>query len=99
MELSLLALKAFAGLTATKIPLDLPEDNAKLDELELIFNRDHDGIQDPDYEKEAQELLNRYNQALKKHKIKELNDRLAELDEESDEYDQVIREITDLQKN
>ena len=99
MELSLLALKAFADLTATKIPLDLPEDNAKLDELELIFNRDHDGIQDPDYEKEAQELLNRYNQALKKHKIKELNDRLAELDEESDEYDQVIREITDLQKN
>ncbi|MBR3179956.1 DNA primase [Candidatus Saccharibacteria bacterium] len=99
MELSLLALKAFAGLDTIKIPLDLPDNEAKLDELELIFNRDHDGLDNPDYEKEATELLARYNDAIKKQKIKELNEKLANLDEDSDEYDQVINEITDLQKS
>ena len=99
MELSLLALKAFAGLDSPKIPLDLPEDDSALDELELIFNREHDNLKNPDYQKEATELLARYNEAIKKQKIKELNQKLTELDEESDEYDQIIREITDLQKS
>lgn len=98
MELSLLALKAFAGLDSLKIPLDLPEDDSALDELELIFNREHENLKNPDFQKEATELLARYSSAIKKQKIKDLNARLAELDEESDEYDQIIREITDLQK-
>ncbi|MBR6505359.1 DNA primase [Candidatus Saccharibacteria bacterium] len=98
MELSLLALKAFAGLSDLKIPLDLPSDSAELDELELIFNRDHENIKDPDYQKEATELLSRYNKAIKQQKIKELNQKLAELDEDCEEYDSIIREITDLQK-
>jgi DNA primase len=98
MELSLLALKAFADLKEPKIPLDLPTDSAELDDLELIFNRDHENIKDPDYQKEATELLARYNKAVKQQKIKELNAKLAELDEDSEEYDAIIREITDLQK-
>ena len=98
MGLSLLALKAFAGLPDLKIPLDLPSDSAELDELELIFNRDHENIKDPDYQKEATELLSRYNKAIKQQKIKELNQKLAELDEDCEEYDSIIREITDLQK-
>ena len=98
MELSLLALKAFADLKEPKIPLDLPTDSAELDDLELIFNRDHENIENPDYQKEATELLVRYNKAVKQQKIKELNAKLAELDEDSEEYDSIIREITDLQK-
>ena len=98
MGLSLLALKAFAGLPDLKIPLDLPSDSAEMDELELIFNRDHENIKDPYYQKEATELLSRYNKAIKQQKIKELNQKLAELDEDCEEYDSIIREITDLQK-
>ncbi len=98
MELSLLAIKAFADLKDPIIPLDLPNNSAELDELELVFNRDHENIKDPDYQKEATELLSRYNKAIKQQKIKELNLKLAELDENSEEYDSIIREITDLQK-
>ena len=99
MEMSLLALKAFGNVEKTIIPLDLPEDDAKLDELEMIFNSDHEGLADPNYEKEARELLARYNDALNKQKIKELNDKLLELDENSDEYDEILQEIVTLQQS
>ena len=99
MEMSLLALKAFGNVEKTIIPLDLPEDDAKLDELEMIFNSDHEGLANPNYEKEARELLTRYNDALNKQKIKELNDKLLELDENSDEYDEILQEIVTLQQS
>lgn len=98
LENSLLALKIYGGVVKTKIPFDIPDDEVKLDELEMVFANEHEGIEGPDYEKEAAELMRRYNFEQKKQKIAELNDKLAEVDEESDEYDQLIREIADLQK-
>ena len=44
---SLLALKLFGGVTKTDIPLDIPEDEARIDALELIFNTDHEGLKNP----------------------------------------------------
>lgn len=99
MENSLLALKIFGGVTKTKIPFDVPEEETKIDELELIFSSDHENIKDPDYEKEAAELMGRYNAEYKKERIKELNEKLSTVDEESTEYDKILREITDLQKS
>ncbi len=98
LENSLLALKVFGGITKTKIPFDVPEDEVKLSELEMIFNKDHEGIESPDYEKEAAELMQRYSKEFKKQRIAELNTKLAELSDESDEYEAVLREIADLQK-
>ena len=97
MEDSLLALKIFGGITKTQIPLDAPESDARLDELELIFNKEHEEIDKPDYEKEAADLMRRYNMEVNKQKIQELNEKLAELDEDDDEYEQILREILDLQ--
>lgn len=99
LENSLLALKVFGGITKTKIPLDIPEDEAKLSELEMIFNKEHEGIENPNYEKEAAELMRRYSDESRRQRITELNEKLSSLDEESDEYDAVLREITDLQKS
>ncbi len=99
LENSLLALKVFGGVTKTKIPFDVPEDETKIDELELVFSSDHENIKDPDYEKEAADLMTRYTTEDKKECIKQLNEKLSGIDEESTEYDQILREITDLQKS
>ncbi|MBQ7201916.1 DNA primase [Candidatus Saccharibacteria bacterium] len=99
LEDSLLALKVFGGVTKTKIPFDVPEDETRLDELELIFSSDHEDLQDPDYEKEAAELMERYNTEYKKERIKLLNEKLSTIDEDSEEYIKILREITDLQKS
>ena len=98
LENSLLALKVYGGITKTKIPLDIPDDETRLAELELIFNSEHELSQDIDYEKEASELLAYYNEELNRQKIQELNEKLETLDEESDEYEKTLREIVDLQR-
>lgn len=98
LEDSLLALKIFGGITKTDIPLDLPEDDARIDELELVFSSEHEGIKDPNYENEALELMKRYNAEITKQKIAALNEKLQSLDEDSDEYLETLRDIADLQK-
>ena len=99
LENSLLALQVFGHLTKTKLPFDPPTDPTRLAELELIFNREHETTGDTNLDQEATELLTRYNQELNKQKIAELSAKLAELDEDDDEYDQVLREIMNLQKS
>ncbi len=96
LENSLLALKLFGGITETKIPLDLPEDDARLAELELIFNREHE-LDDINLEQEAKELLARYNKELNQYKIKTLSAELETLSEDDDNYDRLLHEIQDLQ--
>lgn len=95
---SLLALKVYGGITKVEIPLEVPEDEVRLSELEMIFNRDHEQSQDVDYEKEATELLTRYQSEVKKEHISTLNARLAELEEDSDEYLKLLTEINDAMR-
>lgn len=99
LENSLLAIKIFGGVSKTKIPLDIPDDDTRLSELELIFNSEHEVSKDVDLEKEAAELLVRYEGELNKAKINELNKKLETLDEDDDEYERVLAEIVNLQKN
>jgi len=99
LEDSLLALKLFGGISKTDIPLEVPSDDTRIDELELIFANDHEGITNPNYEKEAADLMKRYTKEINKLKISELNEKLANLSEDDDEYIKIIHEINNLQKN
>lgn len=98
LENSLLALKIFGGVSKIQIPLEIPEDDTRLAELELIFNSEHQLSENADYDREAKELLDRYREEVKKQKIKELSKKLDELDENDEEYEKVLREIRNLQK-
>ena len=98
LENSLLALKVYGGIVKTKIPLEIPDDDAKLAELELIFNSEHELSSTQDYEKEAKELLAIYQQEIAKAKIAELNNKLSELEEDSEEYLEILHSINELQK-
>jgi DNA primase len=98
LEDLLLALKIFGGITQAKIPLDIPEDETKLGELEFIFNLEYSSFQPEELEKTAQELLTQYHKATNKEKIKELSAALDGLDEDSPKYAEILQEIADLQK-
>lgn len=99
LENSLLALKLYGGVTKTKIPLEIPEDEMRLQELELIFNSEHELTSSPDYDKEASELLARYTRELNKTKIMTLTEQLANYEEDSDEYNSILAEINSINKN
>ena len=93
-EDNLLALKIY-GKVETSIPFDIPTDEARLGELELVFNSVYSN--DMDLETETKTLLSRYEKELNRAKIAELNAKLEGLDEDSEEFEKVLREIRDLQ--
>ena len=95
---TILALKIFGGITKTQIPIEVPEDETRLSELEFIFGAEYQEIDGKGLEKEAKELMSQYNVETKKHKIKELNEKLMIVNEDSEEYEGILREIRDLQK-
>ncbi|MBQ3353380.1 DNA primase [Candidatus Saccharibacteria bacterium] len=98
LENSLLAIKIYGGITKVQIPLDLPEDDARLAELELVFNKEHEGLTNYDPDKEAGELLARYQAELKDQEIKSLQARLANLPDDDPAVESILAEIATLQK-
>ena len=96
LENSLLALKIFGGITDTKIPFEIPDDETKLAELELIFNREHE-MEGANLEKEAAELYDRYSKEKRQQEIKTLSEQLEAMDEEDDDYAKVLGQIQELQ--
>ena len=98
LENSLLALKIYGGISKVKIPLEIPEDDARLAELELVFNKEHEGLEDFDTNQEARELLARYQSELRSQEIKTLKETLASLKDDDPAYESTLRRITILQK-
>ena len=99
LENSLLAIKIYGGVTKTQIPLDIPEDDAKLAELELIYNEEHASIEDYDPDQEAKELLTRYEAEQKQQEIISLQTYLASLSEDDPSYESTLLKIATLQKS
>ena len=93
LENSLLALKIYGGIVKPIIPIEVPDDETRLAELELIFNREHERVSNDNLEREATELLNHYNIELKKHQIATLTEQLSNFDEDSEEYSKILSDI------
>lgn len=98
LEDSLLALKIFGGAIKTQIPIEIPEDETRLSELELIFNAEYQNYETSGLENVAKDLLSRYNFELNKQKVRELSEELDGLNEDDERYEELLKEIRDLQK-
>lgn len=96
LEDNLQAILLYGGVTGKGIELELPEEEMRLDELELVFEQRYGGWETVALEKEAGELWRRYEQEEKKRKIEELSTELLTADEERTRA--ILREIQSLQK-
>ena len=97
LETSLLAIKLFGGLENTKIPLEIPDDETKINELEMVYNLEHK-LSTANLEQETKELLKSYEKELTKTKIAELNEQLESLDENDEAFEKILKEIRNLSK-
>ena len=100
LEDSLLALKIYGGVTNIKIPFEIPEDEGRLGELELVFGGEHEKLPEITteiLEEEARTLMNKYDDGLRKIKIEELEHELNMIGEDDERFEEVVREIRDLQ--
>lgn len=97
IEDNLLALKIFAQVK--NVPLELPEDDTHLAELELIYHNNYDGLTDFDPEKEVKNLYERYEREMKKIQITTLQNILLDLEEDDPNYNQTLSELNQLLKS
>lgn len=103
---NLQAIMIYGGVTGVK-GVDLPEDETKLAELEMIFETKYQDWEVAALEKEASELLMRYKIEMNKKEVDVLNERLAQIEQMSDEerteeieqeYEEILRKIMVLRR-
>ena len=96
LEDNLSALVVYGGVDVKGI--DLPEDETKLAELELIFTKKYGDWKKEALAKEAEELKKRLVEYEKKAKIMELNKKLEQAEGDEKLTDKILQEITKIQK-
>lgn len=98
LEDSLLSVMLFGGEAGSKINLEVPEDETKLDELSLIFETKFKGFSKERLEKAVKEMLAEYNKELSRLKIEELSKKAEEYEDDEEKFNDIMREIEKLQK-
>lgn len=99
IEDNLLAIMVFGGEAGSGIDLELPEDEVRLQELEMIFENRYGDWDNITLKKEVKELKNRYNNEEVSRKIEQLMSRLEDLEDDEEESKNILREIQKLQKD
>lgn len=98
IEDSLLSILVYGGSAGIDINLEPPEDETKLNELELIFNENYANLSENELAREVNDLKNRYKQELKAQKISELTKELESVEDDDEKTAKILREIQNLQK-
>lgn len=96
-EDNLLAIMLYGGTAGNGIKHEVPTDETKISELELIFDQKYAKWSNEDLEKEAKELNFRYEAELKKQQKYELQQKLMATEDE-EEQNALLRQIKELDK-
>ena len=96
---NLQAIVLYGGVTSVK-GVELPEDEARKAELELVFETRYKGWESDVLEQEAQQLLARYKQEMNKQEVAMLTEELARAEERGEEEKsaEILRKIMALKK-
>ena len=96
VEDNLLAIMLYGGEAGTKVNLELPEDEARLLELEMVYENRYKGWENSALEKEVKGLMMRREEEIRKVRIAELTEKLEKAND--DEANDILREIMKLNK-
>lgn len=98
LEDNLLAIMLFGGDAGEGINLEVPDDEARLEDLEFVFEQNYQKMSVPEIKKEVKALLNEYDKEVRTAKITELSEKLAEVEDDEEKSAEILREIQTLQK-
>ena len=96
LENDLLAILAFGGNAGKGIALELPEDETRISELEMVFEEKYGDYTESALEQEAKALWGKYEKAERERKVAELSAELSGADEERKR--EILREITRIRR-
>lgn len=98
LEDNLLAIMMFGGEAGGGINLEIPEDEVRLEELEMIYETKYKDVDVVELKKEVKELLKSYKKEYAQKKVEELMEKLAEVEDDEEKAKEILREIQKIQK-
>ena len=96
LEDNLLAILIYGGVNGEKVEIEIPEDDVRLEELELVFENQYGGWDRNALEKEVDALNRRRKEERKKVEILELSEKLEGADEI--EKKKILERIASIRK-
>ena len=87
----------YGGVSGEKIEMEIPEDEAKLAELEMVFSETYGGWGKEALEKEAVALEARRRKEKVKMEIEELSRKLETVEDEAEEK-KIMEKIMELRR-
>ncbi len=93
---SLEAILVYGGTAGGEIKLDFPEDDTRLAELELIYERDYSKYKEDELKREARSLMKRYEDEIIQSEIDELTKELDANEDDDDKSAAILKKIQAL---
>ncbi len=98
LEDNLLAITLFGGDAGEGVELEIPDDETKVAELELVFEAKYQKMTDKELRAEVKDLLKAYQKEMKVQKIELLMTQLEEAEDDEEKTKEILREIEKIQK-
>ena len=98
LEDNLLAILIYGGVVGKEIGLEIPEDETKLQELSLVFDEKYARMTEDVLKKETENLSIRYKEELRKQKIMELTNQLAEFENNEEKTMEILKQIERIRR-
>ena len=95
---SLESILVYGGVADEEINLEIPDDEARLAELELIYEHNYANFSEEALKKEAKDLMKRYKKEINKHEIAKLTKALEDAADDEEKTAEILRKIKELQK-
>lgn len=93
---SLEAILVYGGAAGGEIKLDFPEDETRISELELIFEKEFNKMKPDELEKEARFLMKRYEDDIIQSEIDDLTKELETVEDDDEKTAKILRKIQNL---
>ena len=93
---SLEAILVYGGAAGGEIKLDFPEDDTRLAELELIYEKDYSKYKEDELKREARSLMKRYEDEIIQTEIDELTKELDANEDDDDKSAAILKKIQAL---
>ena len=94
---SIEAILVFGGAAGGEINFDFPEDETRINELELIFEKQYSNFKSDDLKKTARLLMRRYEDEVIKAEIDDLTAELSSLSDDDKKTTNILKKIKALQ--
>ena len=98
LQESLEAILIYGGNASNEVSLEIPTDETRIAELELVYEKNYSKMSEDDLKKEAKSLMKRFKKEKNKEEIERLTNELENCSDDEEKTNEILRKIQTLRK-